>query len=325
MMNVQVMRHLVDPLDAGTMPAVVLAAAERWHGESIVYVRSSANHVFRCVRGGETLYLRLSHGSERTRDYLQAELDFILHCAGLGLTVARPVLSASGTYIGEIPSDAGPYLAVAFEGLRGQQFESDDLTGSQMHAWGRALGGLHRASASFPVRPVRGTWPDQIRELIHALPPDESTLAAVLESELAWLATLPPHGHGLIHGDFELDNLVWDGENVQILDFDACAYSWFAADIAIALQDVYLGDPALRDGRLDAFFAGYASEIPAAADLRQTSARFLNLLLAVKVARVLLAYATTGADHDQPAWLQAMRGRHRQWLSAKRALLRPAP
>lgn len=325
MMNIQVMRHLVDPLNAGSMPALALSAAGRWYGESLAYVRSSANHVFRCVCGEHVLYLRLSHNSERTRDFVQAELDFILHCAGLGIAVARPVLSVSGAYIEEIPSDAGLYLAVAFEGLGGQQFECEDLSKHQMYAWGRALSGLHHASASFPARLVRGAWPDQIRALRTALPPDESALAALLESELAWLDTLPQQDYGLIHGDFELDNLVWNGEQVQILDFDASAYSWFAADIAIALQDVYLGDPAHRDRRLDEFFAGYGSDVPAAASLRQVSARFLNLLLAVKIARVLLAYATTGPDHDQPVWLQAMRTRHRQWLSAKRRLLHIAP
>ncbi len=51
--------------------------------------------------------------------------------------------------------------------------------------------------------------------------------------------TINERNFGLIHYDFELDNLVWDGEQPGIIDFDDCAWYWFAADIAYALRDLF--------------------------------------------------------------------------------------
>jgi len=44
---------------------------------------------------------------------------------------------------------------------------------------------------------------------------------------------------GLIHFDFELDNLCWEDALIQMLDFDDCAYHWYAADITYALRDLF--------------------------------------------------------------------------------------
>ncbi len=56
MMNVQIMRHIVDDVEEGAAPDVAQAAARLWAGQegvnSLRYVRSSANHIFRFLRDG---------------------------------------------------------------------------------------------------------------------------------------------------------------------------------------------------------------------------------------------------------------------------------
>ena len=42
--------------------------------------------------------------------------------------------------------------------------------------------------------------------------------------------------YGLIHFDFELDNLYWRDQTIGMLDFDDCAHYWYAADIAFWLK-----------------------------------------------------------------------------------------
>jgi Ser/Thr protein kinase RdoA (MazF antagonist) len=148
-------------------------------------------------------------------------------------------------------------------------------------------------------------------------------VANVIKSGLAWLDTLPAQDYGLIHGDFELDNLVWDGERVQVLDFDAAVYTWYAVDIATTLQDVWFGADiagADREQRLDWFFRGYTEISPLPGGLRSMLPRFLKLLIAVKVARLLQAYSTT-IDRSDPEWLTKMSNYHQYWLVAKRAVL----
>jgi len=68
------------------------------------------------------------------------------------------------------------------------------------------------------------------------------------------LTQLPLEGIGLVHGDFELDNLKWSHGIPTAFDFDEAAVSWFAADVAIAVRDI-----ADRPELLAAFLSGYRS------------------------------------------------------------------
>lgn len=330
MMDVQLMRHIVDDVERGVLPGVAQVAAARWSGQesvdALIYVRSSANHLFRFQHEGCPCFLRLAHAAERRPSFIAAELDFVQHVAGTGLAVARPVPSANGLLIEEVSSAGQRYYAVVFEGLRGSQLELDDLDEAQYRAWGQALALVHRASQTFPPHPARSTWHDQIRAALRTLPPEETAIAQTLTSGLQWLESLAlkEQEYGLIHGDFELDNLIWDGLRVQALDFDDAAYAWYAVDIAVALQDVWLaGDigDASSAQRIMWFTEGYAALRPLPDGLPESMPRLLTLLLAVKVARLLHAYATTTDDDTHPTWLAQMRTRHQRWLEAQRAAL----
>lgn len=332
MMDVRSMRQVVDVLEAGSMPLAAEEAVRRWCGEpsaavcvgTLAYVRSSANHVFRFSQQGAPRFLRLSPASERRPDSLAAELAFVLHLAHAGIPVARPLPSAAGALTEEVSAGEQRCYAVVFEGLRGAQFELEEMNAARMHAWGRALARVHRASERFAHQPARPTWQDEIRALVHALPPDEAEARHVLTAGLAWLNALPTqhHGYGLIHGDFELDNLVWDGEQPQALDFDSAVYTLYVVDIAVALQDVWQEGGAGRDQAIAAFLEGYATERPVPDGTAEALPRVLNLIRATKFARMLRAYASvSGEDGDAPAWFATMRDRHQRWLAATRAEL----
>ncbi len=87
---------------------------------------------------------------------------------------------------------------------------------------------------------------------------------ARLRSELDQL-TINEHNFGLIHYDFEPDNLIWDGDQPGIIDFDDCAWYWFVADIALTLSDLF-GDCAskvdFQNERYVHFIQGYRSVRP---------------------------------------------------------------
>lgn len=80
-------------------------------------------------------------------------------------------------------------------------------------------------------------------------------------------ACLPrdPGHRGVVHGDFELDNMARVSDRPVAYDFDEAAISWFAADIAYAVRD--LTGPAGHAAagyrpRPEAFIAGYRSLRP---------------------------------------------------------------
>jgi Ser/Thr protein kinase RdoA (MazF antagonist) len=129
-------------------------------------------------------------------------------------------------------------------------------------------------------------------------------MLTILERQVATLPT-SAQTFGLIHYDFELDNLLWDDQRVSIVDLDDCAGYWFVADIAFALRDLF-DDHAERidvtDARLHAFVTGYR-EIRAVTDeeLRQLPL-FLRIHNLVSFTKLLRA-----ADIDDvaaaPAWV----------------------
>ena len=116
---------------------------------------------------------------------------------------------------------------------------------------------------------------------------------------------------GLIHFDMEADNLRWQDGAPTVFDFDDCAHSWFAADVAYALRDLY-GDRIeridLADWRLRAFVAGYRAERP----LPESDLRLLPLFVrAHNLSWFARLHRSVGADMPpgQPDWLTALRAK----------------
>ena len=60
---------------------------------------------------------------------------------------------------------------------------------------------------------------------------------------------------GLIHADMRLANLLVDGEDIRLIDFDDCGFGWYMYDFAAAVSFVET-DPALSDWKA-AWFKGY--------------------------------------------------------------------
>lgn len=46
-----------------------------------------------------------------------------------------------------------------------------------------------------------------------------------------------PDRYGLIHSDLNINNILVDGDQVKILDFDDCGYGWFLFDLSTAVLE----------------------------------------------------------------------------------------
>ncbi|GIG37653.1 phosphotransferase enzyme family protein [Cellulomonas pakistanensis] len=73
-------------------------------------------------------------------------------------------------------------------------------------------------------------------------------------------ASRAPDAWGLVHADLRPGNLLVDGDDLTVLDFDDCGFSWFVLDLAAALSYVeHLPD---APGRAQAWVAGYQEVRP---------------------------------------------------------------
>jgi Ser/Thr protein kinase RdoA (MazF antagonist) len=88
----------------------------------------------------------------------------------------------------------------------------------------------------------------------------------VLLADLMWikdrLNQLPADKavYGMVHYDFESDNILWDKGKPGIIDFDDSSYYWYVADFAIALRELFnnrIEQINFNDRRFQAFLGGY--------------------------------------------------------------------
>lgn len=315
-MRLSLMSRFFETADEGDVhsPIADLIAA-RWVKQDAVveHWRSSANFVFSVrMATGLRYFLRFNHSSERTIDALKSEKDYLYHLAGKKIRAALPVKSSSGRFIETVSTELGDFHAMMFEAFPGECRKLIEMDEEGMGRWGQALGSLHRATQDFGST-GRPNWKDHMVLARRFLPvTDKAALSELdfIEMQLEAFGE-EPGVFGLIHFDFELDNLVWQGGVPGIIDFDDCAYYWYDADIAFALRDLY-DDRAskvdLIDDRLVAFVAGYRTQrklAQAALERLPLFVRLHNLIMCAKLYRSL----GDGPERPEPGWATELRGK----------------
>ncbi|MDT4939335.1 MAG: hypothetical protein QOG80_3006 [Pseudonocardiales bacterium] len=87
-------------------------------------------------------------------------------------------------------------------------------------------------STTLGDRPHWGPWNSSVPDA------DERAqlqrLADLVTTRLRRFGTGPGR-FGLVHADLRLANLVVDGDDIQVIDFDDCGFSWYLYDLACAL------------------------------------------------------------------------------------------
>lgn len=263
MMKLSTMHTVVATVNDRWESSLAEALLMRWEHDPVpaTFWRASANFIFFFKCAGQDCVLRFNHESERTAHAIQAELNYVNHLAVHGIRVAKPIRSLAGNTVESLATEQGVFHAVAFAALPGKHIDLEDLTLAQYGQWGQALGDLHRAAAHYP--PLgRPTWEEQLTFVATTLPAEEQAARQTLDRLTMQLRQLPTDAAhvGMIHFDFELDNLLWHGDQIGVIDLDNSAWYWFVADLAFALRDLFADRVAnvdLQHESLRHFVAGY--------------------------------------------------------------------
>ncbi|WP_433443861.1 phosphotransferase enzyme family protein [Nonomuraea sp. CA-141351] len=224
------------------------------------FLRSSATHVF-VVRDTAfphgARFLRAVPGWHRDLPAVERRAGLVAGLGRAGAGVAVPVPSQGGRVVESVATELGVYHVMLVEGAPGGRIEVSTLTAAQATVWGAALAGLHLRSGEIADPP--SAVPD-LRRATAVFAGDSELVAAILAvaDRLDALAT-DASRFGLTHNDFELDNLAWKGGMVTAFDFDESGRSWFAADVAKAVDELEgrAGTPLF-----DSFVGGYRSIRP---------------------------------------------------------------
>lgn len=303
---------------------------EQWEHdpESARFFRSSANFVYTFRKGDERYFLRFADSAERSEAEIAAEVALLRWLPTQGLLVTTPIASTRGRWMETVETDLGTFHAVVFAALPGAQLEIDELSETQLELWGVTLGKLHAAMRQYPGPEVstRRTWQDQLTMVRSLISEHAPRVQAECDYLAAWLSGLPATetNYGLIHGDFELDNLFWRGCALAMLDFDDCAHSWYAADIALALRDLFEDGVDLRNPSLLAFIHGYAQHDSIDEDVIAQLPiwlRLANLIIYAKLMRAM----DLDAGKNYPEDFISLQRKLRRWVDNYSASLLAIP
>ena len=260
------------------------AALWRAAPESLTHVRDGANSVYELRADSSRFFLRVTSSRHRSRDQIDAELEFLRFLACRGVAVTRPEVSVRGEWIETLRTEPRRY-AVLFGAAPGRHFEffSSDIDRALFHAWGSTMGALHAASREFV--PCGAKRPDWSVQDTTSCDPQEIPLAehaARLEHEhlMRWLESVPvtTESWGVIHGDFERTNFVLDeGGALHVYDFDDACYHWYVADIANALWVFRNALSSDRAQFLAWFLHGYREHCTIDVDVREHVSWFVRV------------------------------------------------
>jgi Ser/Thr protein kinase RdoA (MazF antagonist) len=262
---------------------LALRVAQAWGSTRTRFVRSSANHVFLCDRG----ILRFRPGDlEAVRRAAEATSNL----AGAGIDVAAPLPSAEGALAVEVDG----YAATMSAAVAGRQVDEGSVTPALARAWGTALARFHDAATR--VSPSVPPWIDAVAEAAQSLGHE-----GILDELSSLRAT--DKLTGVVHGDPELDNLIWaDSGEPIFVDLDDMAHSWFAADVAFALRD-FVDSPLVEH-----FVTGYRDARPLTGEELAWLPLFRRAHAIVTLARLQPVLAEPVAD-DWPDWATSLHAR----------------
>ena len=243
------------------------------HDADITLINVSENRTYQISsKGKPPVILRQHRQNYHSLAAIESELAWMIALQDEGvLEVPKPILGINGQTIQE---HGGTYF-VLFEFIKGDTpNETSDLevkfeTLGQMAAkthlhsigWNRPNGFIRQdwnLETVFGRAPIWGRWQDAPN-----VTPD--ILEILVRSEGEIQNRLREYGndtdrYGLIHADMRLANLLIEGENIRLIDFDDCGFGWFMYDFAAAISFIETAKNIPELAR--AWMAGYQSVRP---------------------------------------------------------------
>lgn len=291
--------------------------------EIMNYFRISANAVYPFRRNDKVFFLRFSPIEEKLQSDLLAELDFLeyLQCNDYPIADIIKTKDHRKFVLAETPW--GSYLAVVFKSVDGKQMEKLPYSKELYCGYGKSLGHLHRLSQTFETSKVlRPDWKERLFWTKEVLQEYSAPNNSIMEVDilLDFLSSIEVNkkNFGLIHYDFELDNVFYEKSNhkFSVIDFDDSVYHWFVMDIEQSLNSIEceIADEYHEQAK-ESFMTGYESEMDISDDMIKLLPVFRRYANVFGYARCLRSLHDTWSN--EPDWMTELRG-HIQNLMVKR-------
>lgn len=228
--------------------ALVLWGLEEasWH-----LVAARENQVFRVEHGGVAYALRLHRPGYCSEDELRSELQWMDGARKGGLHVPAPIAAKSGAFLQKVGGhfvDVLTWVPGVPVGKTGEPLKVDDRLGLFQRI-GREMARLHQISDAWPLPQgfSRRRWDrdgllgeapvwDRFWENATLSQEDRALFVRLRDVALEELQTFEETlDFGLIHADLVRENMLVDGDQLHLIDFDDSGFGFRLFDLATTL------------------------------------------------------------------------------------------
>lgn len=293
------LRYLIENFELAKLALARYPHDEEILEECLRWFRISANAVYPYRHQGRLCFLRLAPVEEKQLSLVEGEIEYIRYLRTQGYPAMKPIGDAW-----LLDSPWGKWCASAFEGVPGRPVEDCVPSGELFFAMGASLGRMHVLSRTYqPVnrRPDHAAVLRQVRTMLT----ENNAPAAILEKLSlleAELNALPVTDdiYGLLHYDFEPDNVFWDDQtrSCHVIDFDDVMYGWYALDVEQALDA--LGEITDENGEAQ-FMDGYRSVAPFSQEMESQRPLMRRMIRLRSYARLL--HCLNDQIVNPPEWM----------------------
>ena len=315
MMKLSLMSAFVQSLAENRQSAIGAKIAQQWFPEvkHATYRRASANFLLEIEVGEQVYMLRCNHIEERDPSLVRAEVDVLFALAERGIRSYMPLASINGDFVEVVSTALGDFCAILYPKIIGEQYDLEEINTDQYRLWGKQLGELHQAMLNLPESFIkqRHTWQSLLEAYEPCFMSQSEHIITEYRTLLHELRELPKNSenYGLIHYDFELDNLLWQDTDMFIIDFDDAAVMWYAADIIFALRDLFEGNEIdLTNNDFQAFITGYRQHKPISDETLAQLPLFMRLHRLVTFGRLKRSLDITEFANHEP-WIEKLTAR----------------
>lgn len=256
-------------------------ALRQWgiSGASLDLIKHRENAVFKVEKDGVRTALRIHRHGYHTDDELRSELQWMQALSDAGIKVPKIIPSDSGELFIDYYADGlpGELQIDLFEWIDGEQVGSVEGGVADETEVDRTFGILGELAGRVHNQAVSWTLPDGfVRHAwdaeglagdkpfwgrfweIEAASKDQTDLLRRgrdrVYRELSELAKSPGK-YSMIHADFAAENIMVDGDDIRLIDFDDAGFGWHLFELVTAL--FFIRGETYFDRAQDALIAGY--------------------------------------------------------------------
>ena len=254
-----------------------------WEGKNeakLIVLSENATYMVKDKESGEKKgVLRISRPGYHTVDELNSEMHWLNQINEYTpLVVANPIKGLDGKDIQVVRGcDGNDYYCVICEFLAGEAPDenNEEQMVKQFKYLGETTAYLHRQTEIWngtnKLNRMEWNYDTIIGE--HAAWGKWSDFPGMTEDEELVLMKVSKiikrrlerygkneNNYGLIHADLRLANLLIEGDQIKVIDFDDCGFGWHLHDLASALS--FIEEKPIVPKLVNAWLAGYKKVLP---------------------------------------------------------------